>query len=93
VRLNDVATNLEERRKEVDGNLDRTIPQYMAAVIAYKKSQGKPVYPDANSTLRVTFGTVSPTRRATAWSRVRSPPSKASSKRRPTRIRSWSLRR
>jgi hypothetical protein len=60
VRLNDVATRLDERRKEVDGNLDRTIPQYMAAVIAYKKSQGKPVYPDANSTLRVTFGTVSP---------------------------------
>jgi hypothetical protein len=59
VRLNDVAKSLEERRKEVDGNLDRTIPQYMAAVIAYKKSQGKPVYPDANSTLRVTFGTVS----------------------------------
>jgi hypothetical protein len=59
VRLNDVANSLEERRKEVDGNLDRTIPQYMAAVIAYKKSQGKPVYPDANSTLRVTFGTVS----------------------------------
>jgi hypothetical protein len=60
VRLNEVAKSLEERRKEVDGNLDRTIPQYMAAVIAYKKSQGKPVYPDANSTLRVTFGTVSP---------------------------------
>ena len=60
VRLNDVANGLDERRKEVDGNLDRTIPQYMAAVIAYKKSQGKPVYPDANSTLRVTFGTVAP---------------------------------
>ena len=60
VRLNDVAKNLEERRKEVDGNLDRTIPQYMSAVIAYRKSQGKPVYPDANSTLRVTYGTVSP---------------------------------
>ena len=60
VRLNDVAARLEERRKEVDGNLDRTIPQYMSAVIAYRKSQGKPVYPDANSTLRVTYGTVSP---------------------------------
>jgi hypothetical protein len=60
VRLNDVATKLEERRKEVDGNLDRTIPQYMSAMIAYRKSQGKPVYPDANSTLRVTYGTVSP---------------------------------
>jgi hypothetical protein len=60
VRLDAVARALDERRKEVDGNLDRTIPQYMAAVIAYRKSQGKPVYPDANSTLRVTYGTVSP---------------------------------
>ena len=60
VRLNEVAGSLENRRKDIDGNLDRTIPQYMAAVIAWKKSQGKPVYPDANSTLRVTYGTVSP---------------------------------
>ena len=60
VRLNDVAIALEERRKEVDGNLERVIPQYMQAVIAWKKSQGKPVYPDANSTLRVTYGTVAP---------------------------------
>ena len=60
VRLNEVAGSLENRRKDIDGNLDRTIPQYMSAVIAWKKSQGKPVYPDANSTLRVTYGTVSP---------------------------------
>ena len=60
VRLNDAATKLEDARKDIDGNLDRTIPQYMAAVIAWKKSQGKPVYPDANSTLRVTYGTVAP---------------------------------
>jgi hypothetical protein len=60
VRQHDAAFAVEEHRKEVDGNLERVIPQYMAAVIAWKKSQGKPVYPDANSTLRVTFGTVSP---------------------------------
>jgi len=60
VRLNDAAAKLEDARKDIDGNLDRTIPQYMAAVIAWKKSQGKPVYPDANSTLRVTYGTVAP---------------------------------
>ncbi|HEU4373281.1 MAG TPA: S46 family peptidase [Telluria sp.] len=60
VRQNDVATALENRRKEVDGNLEKIIPQYMAAVIAWKKSQGKPVYPDANSTLRITYGTVAP---------------------------------
>ena len=60
VRMHDVAMSIENRRKEIDGNLERVIPQYMSAVIAWKKSQGKPVYPDANSTLRVTYGTVSP---------------------------------
>jgi hypothetical protein len=60
VRLQDAAMALENHRKEVDGNLERVIPQYMDAVIAWKKSQGKPVYPDANSTLRVTYGTVAP---------------------------------
>ncbi|MBR7800661.1 S46 family peptidase [Undibacterium fentianense] len=58
VKLHDVGMSLENRRKEVDGNLDFIIPQYMQAVINWKKSQGKPVYPDANSTLRVTFGNV-----------------------------------
>jgi len=60
VKLNGIASSLEERAKEVEGNLEKVIPQYMSAVIAYKKSQGKPVYPDANSTLRITYGTVSP---------------------------------
>lgn len=60
VKLQPLELALEERRKEIDGNLERVIPQYMQAVIAWKKSQGKPVYPDANSTLRVTYGTVSP---------------------------------
>jgi hypothetical protein len=60
VKLHEVATALENRRKEINGNLERVIPQYMAAVIAWKKSQGRPVYPDANSTLRVTYGTVAP---------------------------------
>jgi hypothetical protein len=60
VRLDDVSASLENRRKEINGNLERIIPQYMTAVIAWKKSQGKPVYPDANSTLRVTYGTVAP---------------------------------
>lgn len=60
VKMHDEAMALENRRKEIDGNLERVIPQYMSALIAYKKSQGKPVYPDANSTLRVTFGTVAP---------------------------------
>jgi hypothetical protein len=60
VKLSDATMAIENRRKEIDGNLERVIPQYMSAVIAWKKSQGKPVYPDANSTLRVTYGTVAP---------------------------------
>ncbi len=59
-KLDGAAQLLKERRKELDGNLERVIPRYMEAVIAWKKSQGKPVYPDANGTLRVTYGTVAP---------------------------------
>ncbi len=33
-------------------------PRYMQAMIAWKDSQKLPVYPDANSSLRVTFGNV-----------------------------------
>ena len=60
VALHNTAMALEDQRKEVDGEFDRLTPRYMQAVIAWKKSQGKPVYPDANSTLRVTYGTVGP---------------------------------
>ncbi len=58
IKLYPIADNLETSRKEIDGNLERIIPRYMQALIEWKKSLGKPVYPDANSTLRVTFGTV-----------------------------------
>ncbi len=60
VKLHDATLALQNRRKEIDGNLERVVPQYMSSLIAFKKTQGKPVYPDANSTLRVTFGTVAP---------------------------------
>ena len=59
VALYDNEIALENARKTIDGEFDRLIPKYMSAVIAWKKSEGKPVYPDANSTLRLTFGTVS----------------------------------
>lgn len=59
-KLYQIDSALENRRKEVDGNLEKVIPRYMSAVIAWKQSQGKPVYADANSTLRVTYGTVAP---------------------------------
>ena len=39
-----------------DQNLHR--PVYLAAVQAYKRSQGQAVYPDANLSLRITYGNV-----------------------------------
>lgn len=40
------------------GEMSKLRPRYMQAMIAWKESQGLPVYPDANSSLRVTFGNV-----------------------------------
>ena len=51
---------LEAAGKERSGELLRLRPAYMKALIAYRQSQGKAVYPDANSTLRVSYGRVSP---------------------------------
>ncbi|KAG9560099.1 hypothetical protein KCV01_g21373, partial [Aureobasidium melanogenum] len=51
---------IEEERKGRDGDLLRLRPAYMEALIAYREKQGKAVYPDANSTLRVSYGKVTP---------------------------------
>ena len=48
----------EHRDKELNGNIQRAYSQYMKALIAFKNSKGEAVYPDANSTLRVTYGKV-----------------------------------
>ncbi|WP_455565404.1 S46 family peptidase [Lysobacter gummosus] len=50
---------IEEESKSREGELLRLRPAYMRALIAFRKSQGRAVYPDANSTLRVSFGAVS----------------------------------
>ena len=47
---------LEDEAKARDGDLLRLRPAYMRALIAYRASQGRAVYPDANSTLRVSYG-------------------------------------
>lgn len=51
---------LEGEAKQRAGELLRLRPAYMQALIAYRQSQGRAVYPDANSTLRVSYGKVSP---------------------------------
>jgi hypothetical protein len=55
------ATNLafEQQSDELRGQLAQSRPNYMKAIIAYNQSQGKPVYPDANGTMRITYGSVS----------------------------------
>jgi hypothetical protein len=58
VSLYDSDMELEESDKELQGGFDQVRPRFMEALIAYNQSLGKSIYPDANSTLRVTYGTV-----------------------------------
>lgn len=51
---------IEEANKQREGDLLRLRPAYMRALTQYSKSQGRPVYPDANSTLRVSYGRITP---------------------------------
>lgn len=53
--LQPLELELERRDKEIAGAMSRLRPRYMEALLAMK---GGRVYPDANSTLRVTFGTL-----------------------------------
>ena len=50
---------MDEEGKTSAGELLRLRPAYMRALITYRKSQGRAVYPDANSTLRVSYGRIS----------------------------------
>ncbi len=49
---------LEEQAKTRTGDALLARPLYLQAVADYKASQGEFVYPDANSSLRITFGNV-----------------------------------
>lgn len=48
----------EKAAKTLAGKLSMARPDYMKAVIAYYQSNNWPVYPDANGTLRITYGMV-----------------------------------
>ena len=58
VALYDVAMKEEAEEEELAGSLQQAYSSYMKAKIAYLKTKGQAVYPDANSTLRVTFGNI-----------------------------------
>jgi hypothetical protein len=48
----------EAEEEELAGNIQQAYASYMKAKIAYMKTKGQAVYPDANSTLRVTYGNI-----------------------------------
>lgn len=50
---------LEDAEKTRNGELLRLRLAYMRTLIGYRQSQGRAVYPDANSTLRVSYGQLS----------------------------------
>ncbi|HUD41736.1 MAG TPA: S46 family peptidase [Dokdonella sp.] len=49
---------IERERKARVGEEMKLRPRYMQAMIAFNESQGRAVYPDANSSLRLTYGKV-----------------------------------
>ncbi|MFD1618781.1 S46 family peptidase [Thalassotalea marina] len=54
----DVRQKMEKQSKELYGNIQAYRPKYMEALIAYFNAKKLPVYADANSTLRITYGNV-----------------------------------
>lgn len=48
----------EGETKERDGRAFLYRPQYMQAMIDFNRSRGRPIYPDANNSLRVSYGSV-----------------------------------
>ena len=50
----------EDRMREHDGELLRLRPAGMGAWMAYRASRGQQTYPDANGTVRVSYGRISP---------------------------------
>ncbi|MDD8059945.1 S46 family peptidase [Shewanella metallivivens] len=58
VAIHDTNMALEQSEKLLEGKLSSVRPEYMKAIIDYYKSNNWPVYPDANRTLRITYGMV-----------------------------------
>jgi hypothetical protein len=58
VAMYDADRKREAEEEEMAGNIQKAYANYMKAKIAYMSSRGQAVYPDANSTLRVTFGNI-----------------------------------
>jgi V8-like Glu-specific endopeptidase len=58
IALYDYERKLEKESEEREGRALALRPAYMDAITRWQREQGLATYPDANSTLRVTYGTV-----------------------------------
>ena len=58
VAMYDADMKQEAEEEELAGKIQQAYANYMKAKIAYMQSKGQAVYPDANGTLRVTFGKI-----------------------------------
>jgi hypothetical protein len=58
VAMYDADRKQEAEEEELAGKIQKAYASYMKAKIAYLHSRGQAIYPDANSTLRVTFGNI-----------------------------------
>jgi hypothetical protein len=58
VAMYDADLKDEAKADELGGKIQKSYAAYMKAKIAYMNSKGQAVYPDANGTLRVTFGKI-----------------------------------
>ena len=58
VAMYDGSLKREAQDEELGGQVQQAYASYMKAKIAYMNSKGQAVYPDANGTLRVTFGRI-----------------------------------
>jgi hypothetical protein len=58
VALYDAGLKEEAKEEELGGKIQQSYANYMKAKIAYMNSKGQAVYPDANGTLRATFGKI-----------------------------------
>ena len=58
VAMYDAGMKEEAEEEELGGKIQQAYANYMKAKIAFMQSKGRPVYPDANGTLRVTYGNI-----------------------------------
>ncbi|MBC7531193.1 MAG: S46 family peptidase [Oligoflexus sp.] len=58
IAMYDDGIKLENAEKDRSGRFQKIRSEYMQSLVAQRTKEGKVIYPDANSTLRITYGTV-----------------------------------